>query len=176
MAQWTMQDPEWELHPEGVFIGELAKFTDEGVVETRFGDRERGYYEVQTDEVDSQGVLFSTLRVYVYPGTSEKARITQLRNAVAGRKLKPEELRGMFDPESLLGNRLQVQVVHNQNGDKVYANIETMMPLPAGANVSQDTPSASATTAGAQDQANRWSEQGAAQEQAPGAGAGDLPF
>lgn len=181
MAQWNMKESEWENHPEGVYVGRLASFEYEGEVETQYGVRERGYYEVQTEEVDSVGTLFPPLRLYVYPSSSEKSRIVQLRNAVAGRKLRADERTGNFDTDTLLNHQIQIQVVHNpsRDGEKVYANIETMMPLPRPA-----APPAGATQTEAQQQQQRWNTQGNQQQREPTAqeahppadNSDDLPF
>ena len=167
---WNLEEREYENHPEGVFVAELVTFTDEGDVETQYGTRHRGFYELQTGQVSTDGQPLS-FRLYVYASASERARMTELRNACAGRKLSKQERVGSFDPQSLLGQKLQVQLVHNTSGDKTYVNVESMMPLPQGAQQQQAPPAQ--TMQGANQQARQQQgAQGAQQTQDED----DLPF
>ena len=169
---WKLEEREYENHPEGVFVAELVMFTDEGEVETQYGTRHRGFYELQTGQVSTDGQPL-TFRLYVYASASERARMTELRNACAGRKLSKQERVGEFDPDSLLGQKLQVQLVHNTSGDKTYVNVESMMPLPQGGGVPTG-----ATQTAAQEQNARWNTAQGQQQGAQGAQQddSDLPF
>ena len=64
-TQFDMQEREWENHPEGVFVAQLANFVDEGEKEGRYGPYRSAYYLLQTGEVDSTGQVFPEMRYYV---------------------------------------------------------------------------------------------------------------
>ena len=158
MAQetWEMQETQFELHPEGVFVGQLVTFTDEGTVDGRYGPYRRGFYEVQTGEVDSNGEVFFPMKTWVSDSSGENSATTRLRQAVAGRKLSAEE-RKVFNPQNLVGRNVQIQVIHNERDGKKFANIESVMALPKGAGTQQ-------------------ARQPTAQEAHPPADDSDLPF
>lgn len=58
---------------------------------------------------------------------SEKSNLRKDIQAMLGRNLTNEELEG-FDPQTLIGQPLQVQIVHSEDGK--YANVATLMQLP----------------------------------------------
>lgn len=60
-----------------------------------------------------------------------KSRLGQLIEAWRGRPFTDEE-RAKFDWESLIGKHCLLTVVHNKKGDRVYANIGSIMPLGRG--------------------------------------------
>ena len=161
MAKFNMAEPTFENHPEGVFVGELAEFTDEGYKEGKFGTYRSAFFDIQTGQLNSDGEVFFPMRYYVNENAGERSKTTLFREAVAGRTLTRAE-RVDFDPESLLGQKVQVQVKHVTRDGKVYAQIENVMPLPQGA----AAPPAGATQTAAQQQNQRWNTQGAAPQQA----------
>ena len=172
-----MQEPVFENHPEGVYVGQLVEFHDEGYKEGKFGTYRSAYFDISTGQVNSDGEVFFPMRYYVNENAGEQRKTTLFRQAVAGRKLSRAE-RVDFDPETLLGEEVQVQVAHVDRDGKTYAQIANVMPLPQG----QGGVPTGATQTEAQQQNQRWSQQGnqqqQAQQQAPPAddGGGDLPF
>ena len=141
MAKFNMQEPVFENHPEGVFVGELAEFTDEGYKEGKFGTYRSAFFDIQTGQVNSDGEVFFPMRYYVNENAGEKSKTTLFREAVYGRRLTRAE-RVNFDPEALLGMKVQVQVKHVDRDGKTYAQIESVMALPQGAQAQVAQPAA----------------------------------
>ena len=177
MAKFNMAEPVFESHPEGVYVGQLVEFHDEGYKEGKFGTYRSAYFDISTGQLNSDGEVFFPMRYYVNENAGEKSKTTLFREAVAGRRLtRPERVD--FDPESLLGEEVQVQVAHVDRDGKTYAQIANVMPLPQGGG----TPTGATQTDAAQ-QAQRWNTQQNQKEQEamrPPQGApqgdDDLPF
>lgn len=139
MADFNMQEPVFEVHPENVHIGRLVDFTDEGYKEGKYGAYRSAFFDIQTAEVNSDGEVFFPMRYYVNENAGEKSKTTLFREAVEGRKLtRPERLN--FDPEALLGKEVQIKVIHVEREGKKYAQIESVMALPKGHQATQQRP------------------------------------
>lgn len=65
---------------------------------------------------------------------SEKAQLRGVLESWRGRKFSPQELEG-FDLYNVLGKTCFINVVHNEKGDKTYANVASVMPVPTGMEV-----------------------------------------
>ena len=175
MAQetWEMEEPQYEIHPEGTFVGTITGFTNEGEKDGQYGPYISAWFDVQTQEVREDGELFFPLRAWVNKNAGPESKTTKLRNAVAGRTLTKEERLGTFEPNSLIGKPVMIQVVHNTKGDKTHPNIDSVMALPKG----HSTPPPAATATGAQQQSQRWQGQGQRESAQPSDDHDDdLPF
>lgn len=64
----------------------------------------------------------------------EKAILRKDLQTWRGRAFTAEELKG-FDLKNVLGKLCQLQVIHNSKGEKTYANIGAIIPMPKGAAV-----------------------------------------
>jgi hypothetical protein len=62
---------------------------------------------------------------------NEKATLRQLLQSWRGRAFTPDELK-KFDLLNVLGKPAFVNVTHSVKGDKTYANLTSIMPLPKG--------------------------------------------
>lgn len=62
---------------------------------------------------------------------NEKARLRKDLESWRGKAFSKEELEG-FDLEKLLGKPCLLNVIHNENGDRVYANVSSISPMPKG--------------------------------------------
>jgi hypothetical protein len=62
---------------------------------------------------------------------NEKATLRQLLQSWRGRAFTPEELK-KFDLVNVLGKPAFVNVTHSVKGDRTYANLTSLMPLPKG--------------------------------------------
>lgn len=62
---------------------------------------------------------------------NEKATLRQLLQSWRGRAFTPDELK-KFDLVNVLGKPAFVNVTHSVKGDKTYANLTSIMPLPKG--------------------------------------------
>jgi len=62
---------------------------------------------------------------------NEKAALRKTLESWRGRAFTKQELAG-FDLENVLGKPCLLNVIHEQNGDRTYANIASISPLPKG--------------------------------------------
>jgi hypothetical protein len=62
---------------------------------------------------------------------NEKATLRQLLQSWRGRAFTPDELK-KFDLVNVLGKPAFINVTHSVKGDKTYANLTSIMPLPKG--------------------------------------------
>jgi hypothetical protein len=60
-----------------------------------------------------------------------KANLRGVLESWRGRSFTEKELEG-FDLKNLLGANCQINVIHNTNNGKTYANVSAVMPLPKG--------------------------------------------
>ena len=70
-------------------------------------------------------------REYTY-GYSEKGNLLPVVEGIMGRKLTDNEKLLDFDLLKIVGKPCMVNIVHTIKGEKTYANIETVTPLPKG--------------------------------------------
>lgn len=61
----------------------------------------------------------------------EKAKMRSILESWRGRKFTDEERKG-FELKNVLGKVCFLSIVHTQRGDKTYANIASVMPVPEG--------------------------------------------
>lgn len=64
----------------------------------------------------------------------EKAQLRKHLEAWRGKAFTEEELKG-FDLKNILGKACQIQIIHNTQDGKIYANISAIMALPKGISV-----------------------------------------
>lgn len=62
---------------------------------------------------------------------NEKATLRQLLQSWRGKAFTPEELK-RFDLANVLGKPAFINVTHSVKGDRTYANLTSIMPLPKG--------------------------------------------
>lgn len=121
-------------HPEGAYTAVCVDVVDLGFVETSFGTKHKvrivfyGGEDFVDHENNTQAMLlFSTFTASLH----EKANLRTFLQSWRGKPFTEEELHS-FDLESLVGAPALVQVMHNKNGEKTYANITSIMRLPKG--------------------------------------------
>ncbi len=123
--------------PAGTKPAVLIDFYDLGTVETKFGDKEmvRAVFQTgETFEKDGDTLNYNVASRY-NKSLHEKASLRKVVEALLSRKMRAADWGADgFDPELLIGNGVLVSIVHSepQSDGTVYANIESMMPLPDG--------------------------------------------
>lgn len=63
---------------------------------------------------------------------NKKANLRKLIESWFGKPLPTEEAANNFELKALLGRTCLVNVVHKESGGKTYANVNGVMPIPAG--------------------------------------------
>lgn len=105
----------------------------------RFGNRAHKIVIIwelpeQRIDIDQDGKTVNLPRVMSKQYTlslHEKAILRKHLQSWRSKAFTPEELEG-FDITKLFKVNCNLQVIHNKKNDKVYANIETITPLPKG--------------------------------------------
>lgn len=75
------------------------------------------------------------LTVHMFPMTfsmHEKARLRITIEQSFGKKFPSDQAAGDFDMRDLLGKACQANIAHDTKGDRTYAVITSLMPLPSG--------------------------------------------
>lgn len=120
--------------PEGQHVAVCVDVVDLGIVETKWKEKTKQVHKCRlvfeiAEEMEN-GKRFTVSRQFT-ASLSEKANLRKFLESWRGRAFTKEELAG-FDTEQLLGAPAVIQVVHNDRGDKTYANIDTVMKLMKG--------------------------------------------
>ncbi len=123
----------------GTYVARCVNVVDLGVQKTPFGGKEKVYFgfEVPSERVewtDKQGVehegpafIGSTYTLSINDNSILGQHLTGWR----GKAFTPEEREG-FDLFNVLGAPCMLSVVHDTNGTKVYANINSISRMPKG--------------------------------------------
>lgn len=88
---------------------------------------ERVKYEKDGKEVDAPAIIYDTLTASM----NKKANMRAMLEGWRGKSFTDEQAEA-FDTQYVLGAACFINVIHNRKGDKVYANIQSIMPLPKG--------------------------------------------
>lgn len=118
--------------PEGVHQAVCVDVIDKGMVETKGfnGAPPKKKHMVsiawQIDELRDDGKRFLVYRRYTL-SLNEKASLRKDLESWRGRKFTRDEEMG-FDVETVIGANCMLNIQHNQSGDKVYANVVSVMP------------------------------------------------
>ena len=125
-------------HPEGPFAAVCVDVHDLGMIETTWEGKPKTQHKIDIyfycgeDTALGDGRVVPMLVRSRYTLTlNEKGNLRKFLEGWRGKKFTPEEEEG-FDVEQLIGAPVLIQIVHNQVGDKTYANITSPMKLPKG--------------------------------------------
>ena len=120
----------FELVPEGVYIGRCFKIIDIGTqwIEFKGESKEQKKLLIMWELLDDtvrmkDGKPFAITKQYT-ASLSEKANLRADLEAWRGKKFTPAELES-FDLKNVLGAYCQLQVVHSEDGK--YANVNSIM-------------------------------------------------
>lgn len=120
--------------PEGVHAGVCVDVTDLGLLEVTWDGESRRQHKVQLawqiaeDRADNKPYLVTkryTLSLHL------KSRLRTDLESWRGKTFSSAEEAG-FDLESIIGANCLLNIQHRQAGDRVFANVIAIMPLPKG--------------------------------------------
>jgi hypothetical protein len=118
-------------HPARCYsILDMGTQTSEYQGETKASRKVLLQWELLGDERMEDGRPFTVSKRYT-ASLHEKAQLRKDLAAWRGRDFTPDELAG-FDLAKVLGAYCYINVIHNAKGDKTFANIASLMPLPKG--------------------------------------------
>lgn len=122
--------------PEGQFQAVCVDVVDMGILESTWEGKVRKVHKIrivfQLDELGEDGKPFMVSQ-FLTLSLGEKANLRKFLESWRGKKFSADELRDGFDVEKLIGAGALIQVVHAEKGEKVYANIQSIMKAPKGA-------------------------------------------
>jgi len=122
--------------PEGQFQAVCCDVVDMGNVQTTWEGKTRSVHKIrivfQLDELGDDNKPFMVSQ-WLTLSLGEKANLRKFLESWRGKKFTGDELRDGFDVEKLVAANALLQVVHNAKGEKVYANIQSIMKAPKGA-------------------------------------------
>lgn len=125
---------EFELPSPGPVVGRCYMVVDLGTQDTTFAGKPKKAHKIllgwELSELMSDGRPFSISSRYTL-SLFDQALLRQHLEAWRGRPFTDEELNG-FDVKNVLGAYCLLSVVHNKQGDKTYANVNGIMPVPKG--------------------------------------------
>lgn len=125
----------YQLPPAGIHRAVLFQVCDLGIQETTWQGVTKHQHKVRfawelTDELMDDGKPFSVSKQYT-ANLGSKANLRKDLESWRGRPFTNEELDG-FDLQNVLGAPCMVNVVHNENNGKTYANVTAVTPLAKG--------------------------------------------
>lgn len=129
---------EFALHPEGPTAARCTRIIDLGTVKGEYKGKAKMIHDVRfafesavlmpESEGEYAGKPFLIVQKFT-ASLGEKANLRKFLEAWRGRKFTEAELDG-FDLKNVLGKPCFLNIVHSEDGK--YANISSVMPLPAG--------------------------------------------
>jgi len=133
------QDFKRELPPAGAHIARCFMVVDLGTQNSSYMGKPKKAHKILIawelpneliTEGDFAGKPFALYSRYTL-SLFDQALLRQHLESWRGRAFTEPELAG-FDVKNVLGAYCMVSVVHNTEGDKTYANVKGVMPLPKG--------------------------------------------
>lgn len=125
---------DFEPAPEGLHPAICVDVVDKGMVESQWGTSHKIQIRWQLDGHSDAGVRedgkqWLVTRQFTL-SLHEKAALRGFLVSWRGKQFTAEELKG-FDLENIVGAACMIQVLHNksQDGQRVFANVQNIMPL-----------------------------------------------
>ena len=137
---FRLRPPEGDFAPPpmGSHPARLYRIVDCGTQESTFNNETKrarklmlSWELVGTHMPDDEQRRPYTVHATYTNSTHEKASLRKLLESWRGRAFTKEEMEA-FDVETLIGKGCYVNIVHKTKGDRVYANIASVMAAPKG--------------------------------------------
>lgn len=134
IAKDTGSDRTFELAPAGAFAARCFRVIDLGTQtfavmgETKMAHQCLISWELSKNMADGRPY---TINEKYTVSLHEKAKLRSMLESWRGRKFTEAERKG-FDLKNVLGKVCFVNIVHTQKGDKEFASVASVMPVPDG--------------------------------------------
>lgn len=133
------EQKQFHLPPTGNQQAVCFDVWDVGLQESTWGDEKKVQHKVwiawELEERISSDDEFNGQRHRIHKKYTltlgDKATLNKDLSSWRGRPFTDEEKKG-FDLEKLIGINCLLNIIHNKDGDKTYANIAAVAPLPKG--------------------------------------------
>lgn len=120
--------------PQGVHQAVCVDVIDKGVLEVTYSGKTKKQHKVslawQIDELRDDGKRHIVYKRYTL-SLNEKATLRKDLESWRGRAFTHDEEMG-FDVETIIGANCLLNVQHNAQADRTYANVVAVMPLHRG--------------------------------------------
>ena len=120
--------------PVGVHRAVCVDVLDKGILDVTYQGKTKKQHKIsiawQIDETRDDGKPFLVYKRYTL-SLNEKSTLRKDLESWRGRAFTREEEMG-FDVENVIGVCCLLNVVHATQGDKTYANVDSVMPLMKG--------------------------------------------
>jgi hypothetical protein len=123
----TGTDRTFEVAPSGAYAARCYRIIDIGT-QTKQSHQIWMAWELSKKMADGQPFVISEKYT---SSLHEKAKLRGVLESWRGRKFTEAERNG-FDIEQVLGKVCFLNIVHDKKGDKTYANVASVMPVPEG--------------------------------------------
>lgn len=129
----------FELMPAGIYQAVCYGVWDLGNQKTVWNGQEKTQHKVVISweinktiesEGEYKGKRFVISNRYTF-SLSEKSNLRKHLESWSGQSLKEYEDKG-FDLEQLIGKNCMISIIHNEKGDKTYANVSAVLGCPDG--------------------------------------------
>lgn len=125
---------DFELPAAGAVVGRCYMVADLGTQDTTYMGTPKKAHKIliawELAETMSDGRPFAISSRYTL-SLFDQAILRQHLESWRGKTFTEEELIG-FDVKNVLGAYCMLSIVHNKDGDKTYANVKGVMPVPRG--------------------------------------------
>jgi len=121
---------DFELLESGLHQAVCSHVVPLGMHESPWGEKEKVALCFELADIMHDGRPFMLSKMYT-ASLNEKANLRKDLESWRGRKFTEEEIKG-FDIEALLGVQVYLNLTHETKNNKTYANISSMVKLPAG--------------------------------------------
>ena len=119
---------DFEPAPEGPHNAVCVRLVDMGMQDSKRGPRRRVQIGFEIDEPRDDGERFMVAS-HITLSLHKKANLRQLLEGWRGRAYQDDE---DVDITGVVGRPALINIVHNESGDTIYANIASVSPLPKG--------------------------------------------
>jgi len=131
IARDTGNNTEFTICPTGLHRAVCCDVVDKGMVPTEWGEKHKIQIRWQVEELRPEDgkpyMIFQSYNLSLH----EKSKLRPALESWRGRAFTDEELEG-FDLEKLIGVNCQLQIVHNEYQNKIFANAKAIVSAVKG--------------------------------------------
>lgn len=127
----TENQKDYPIPEEGLFNAVCVDAVALGTIETPWGPKEKVSLIFELDATDENGDRYVVGKRYTQ-SLNEKANLRKDLERWRNKKFTPQELKGGFDLETLIGVSCIVFISHNETDKRTYANIDSILPPEKG--------------------------------------------
>ena len=123
--------PDFPLAPDGLQDAVLVDVVDLGELDTPWGPKHKLSLVFELEETTSEGKCYIVTKRYTW-SLNEKSNLRKDLERWRGAKFTHKDLESGVNLEAIIGLNATLFVSHNETDEKIYANIETILPRKKG--------------------------------------------